>query len=102
MLFFVPLTPVGFSVWPVSASRACLQSWSALKLTIDAKERAAGTQMAPITLGDDCWIGGHSVIMPSVTIGARAVLGAGSVVTHDVPADTVAVGNPCRVIRTIV
>ena len=70
---------------------------------IDAKERSAGIQMiAPITLGDDCWIGGHTVIMPGVTIGARAVIGAGSVVTHDVPADTVAVGNPCRVIRAIV
>lgn len=69
---------------------------------IDAKERAAGVQMiAPITLGDDCWIGGHTVVMPGITIGARAVIGAGSVVTHDVPADTVAVGNPCRVIKPI-
>ena len=69
---------------------------------IDAKERAAGMQLiAPIYLGDDCWIGGHTVIMPGVTIGARTVIGAGSVVTHDVPADVVAVGIPCRVIRAI-
>ena len=69
---------------------------------IDAKERAAGMQLiAPIHLGDDCWIGGQTVIMPGVTIGARTVIGAGSVVTHDIPADVVAVGNPCRVIRAI-
>lgn len=68
----------------------------------DAKERAVGMQLiAPINLGDDCWIGGQTVIMPGVTIGARTVIGAGSVVTHDVPADVVAVGNPCRVIRAI-
>ena len=69
---------------------------------IDAQQRAAGVQLiAPITLEDDCWIGGQTVVMPGVTIGARAVIGAGSVVTHDIPADVVAMGNPCRVIRAI-
>ena len=69
---------------------------------LDARQRAAGVQMiAPITLGDDCWIGGNTVVMPGVTIGARAVIGAGSVVTHDIAADVVAMGSPCRVIRAI-
>ncbi|MCU6433576.1 sugar O-acetyltransferase [Undibacterium sp. Jales W-56] len=69
---------------------------------IDAKERAAGMQMiAPIRLEDDCWIGGHSVVMPGISIGARSVIGAGSVVTQDIPPDVVAAGNPCRVIRSI-
>lgn len=65
---------------------------------LDATERASGMQLvAPIVLEDDCWIGGNSVIMPGVTIGKGAVIGAGSVVTHSIPADAVAFGNPCKV-----
>lgn len=67
---------------------------------LDAKQRASGLQLiAPIVLEDDCWIGGNTVIMPGITIGARTVIGAGSVVTCSIPADTVAAGNPCRVIK---
>jgi maltose O-acetyltransferase len=55
----------------------------------------------PIDIGDDVWVGGGAMILPGVTIGARAVIGAGSVVTRDVPADVFAAGNPCRVIRRI-
>ena len=47
------------------------------------------------------WIGAHSVVFPGVTIGDNAVIGAGSIVTRDIPANTVAVGNPCRVMREI-
>ena len=54
-----------------------------------------------VTIGDNVWIGGNVVICPGVTIGDNAVIGAGSVVTKDVPAWTVAAGNPCRVIRKI-
>ncbi|MDD3279869.1 MAG: sugar O-acetyltransferase [Lachnospiraceae bacterium] len=54
-----------------------------------------------VTIGDNCWIGGSSVICPGVTIGANTVIGAGSVVTKDIPAWSVAAGNPCRVLRTI-
>ncbi len=54
-----------------------------------------------ITIGDNVWIGGNTVICPGVTIGDSVVIGAGSVVTHDIPAWTVAAGNPCRVIRQI-
>ncbi|MFP4177440.1 MAG: sugar O-acetyltransferase [Acholeplasmataceae bacterium] len=55
----------------------------------------------PITIGDDVWIGGNTVINPGVTIGSRTVIGSGSVVTKDIPSDVVAAGNPCRVIRPI-
>ena len=54
-----------------------------------------------ITIGDNVWIGGNTVICPGVTIGDNVVIGAGSVVTRDIPAWTVAAGNPCRVIRQI-
>ncbi|HWB00350.1 MAG TPA: sugar O-acetyltransferase [Pirellulales bacterium] len=55
----------------------------------------------PITIGSDVWVGGGAIVCPGVTIGARAVIGAGSVVTRDVPADVFAAGNPCRVIREL-
>ena len=55
----------------------------------------------PITIGHDVWIGGSTVICPGVTIGSNTVIGAGSVVTKDIPDNVVAAGNPCRVIRTI-
>ena len=55
----------------------------------------------PVTIGDNCWIGGGAVICPGVTIGENTVIGAGAVVTGDIPANVVAAGNPCRVIRPI-
>lgn len=55
----------------------------------------------PITIGNNVWIGGSSVVCPGVTIGDNTVIGAGSVVTKDIPANVVAAGNPCRVIRPI-
>lgn len=55
----------------------------------------------PITIGDNVWIGGNVVVLPGVTIGSNSVIGAGSVVSRDVPEWVVAAGNPCRVIRTI-
>ena len=54
-----------------------------------------------ITIGDNVWIGGNTCIVPGVTIGDNVVIGAGSVVTKDIPANMIAVGNPCRVIREI-
>ncbi|SON52923.1 sugar O-acetyltransferase [Vibrio tapetis] len=56
----------------------------------------------PIVIGDNVWIGAKAVILDGVTIGDRSVIGAGSVVTKDIPSDVVAVGNPCRVIKQIV
>lgn len=69
----------------------------------DPMERNAGLEYAkPITVGNNVWIGGNVVVLPGVSIGDNAVIGAGSVVVQDVPAGVLAVGNPCRVIRTIV
>lgn len=55
----------------------------------------------PVTIGSDVWVGGGAIILPGVRIGSRAVIGAGSVVTRDVPDGMFAAGNPCRVIREI-
>lgn len=55
----------------------------------------------PVHIGKNCWIGAGAVIVPGVTIGDNTVIGAGSVVTKDIPANVVAVGNPCRVMREI-
>lgn len=69
---------------------------------LDPAERATGKEfIAPIHIGDDCWLGGNVVVLAGVTIGASSVIGAGSVVTHSIPAGVVAVGNPCRVLRSI-
>ena len=57
------------------------------------------SQTAPVTIGRNVWIGGGSIILPGVTIGDGSTIGAGSVVTRDIPANCVAVGNPCKVIR---
>ncbi|EUJ35002.1 O-acetyltransferase [Brochothrix thermosphacta DSM 20171 = FSL F6-1036] len=54
-----------------------------------------------ITIGDNVWIGGNTVVNPGVTIGENTVIGSGSVVTKDIPANVIAVGNPCRVFRAI-
>jgi maltose O-acetyltransferase len=55
----------------------------------------------PIEIGADVWVGGGAIICPGVTIGSKSVIGAGSVVTRDIPAGVFAAGNPCRVIREI-
>jgi putative colanic acid biosynthesis acetyltransferase WcaF len=55
---------------------------------------------AKITIGPDVFIGARAFVMPGITIGARSIIGACSVVTHDVPENSIAVGNPCRVMRT--
>lgn len=69
---------------------------------LDAQARRRPLENAkPVTIGADCWIGGSVVICPGVSIGDRCVLGAGSVVTKDVPDDTLVAGNPATSIRTL-
>ena len=69
---------------------------------INYQERATGLEYAkPIVIGEDVWVGGSVVICPGVTIGNRSVIGAGSVVTKDIPDDVFAAGNPCMVIRSL-
>jgi maltose O-acetyltransferase len=68
---------------------------------LDAQLRRREEFGKPIEIGPDVWVGGGAIILPGVRIGARAVIGAGSVVTRDVPEATFAAGNPCRAIRSI-
>lgn len=69
---------------------------------LDAEQRNKGLEYAyPITIGNNVWIGGHVCVLPGVTIGDNAVIGAGSIVTKDIPANSLAVGNPCKIIRSI-
>lgn len=69
---------------------------------MDYKERASGLEFAKlIDIGEDVWVGGGVIICPGVKIGNRCVIGAGSVVTKDMPDDTFCAGNPCRVIRSL-
>jgi maltose O-acetyltransferase len=69
---------------------------------IDPVARRAGWESgAPIALGDNVWLGGGAIVCPGVTIGADTVVGAGAVVTRDLPAGVVAVGTPARVLRSI-
>jgi maltose O-acetyltransferase len=69
---------------------------------LDAAERRSGLEFGKgISIGADVWIGGAAVICPGVSIGSRSVIGAGSVVTRDIPEDVFAAGNPCRVIRAL-
>ncbi len=69
---------------------------------IDAKERMTFKEWAePVTIGSDVWLGGNVVILPGITIGDNVVIGAGSVVTKDIPSNCVAVGNPCKPIKSL-
>ena len=69
---------------------------------VDPTVRLTGRELAaPIRIGHNVWIGGGVIICPGVTIGDNTTIGAGSVVTKDIPANVVAVGNPCRVLRSV-
>ena len=64
-------------------------------------EDASSAATSPVCIGDDCFIGARAIILKGVTVGARSIVGAGSVVVKDVPADTIVAGNPARVIRSL-
>lgn len=69
---------------------------------LDVKQRNEGLEYAhPIKVGDNVWLGGNVVVLPGVSIGNNSVIGAGSVVTKNIPDNVVAVGNPCRVVKNI-
>ena len=68
---------------------------------LNAERRRREEYGKPVEIGADVWVGGGAVILPGVRIGSRAVIGAGSVVTRDIPDDMFAAGNPCRVVREI-
>ncbi len=69
---------------------------------IDPELRGRGLQYnLPVRIGRNCWLGAGVIVMPGVTIGDNTVIGAGSIVTKDIPANVVAVGNPCRILRPV-
>jgi maltose O-acetyltransferase len=68
---------------------------------LDALQRRREEYGKPVVIGADVWVGGGAIILPGVRIGSRTVIGAGSVVTRDIPDDVFAAGNPCRVIRKL-
>lgn len=69
---------------------------------LDAKTRRSGLEYAlPVSIGDGVWLGGRVTVCPGVSIGSNTVVGTGSVVTRDLPANVLAVGNPCRVIQQL-
>ena len=69
---------------------------------IDWQERRKRIErLLPVTIGEDCWIGGHVTVLPGVKIGARSIVAAGSVVVHDVPDGVMVAGNPARVVKKL-
>ena len=81
---------------PIELSERLTPGWSP-----GSREYFCRTFAKPVTIEEGCWIGGGVIILPGVTIGRGTVIGAGSVVTKDIPANSLAVGNPCRVIRKL-
>lgn len=81
---------------PVELAERLTEDW-----TPENSQYFCRTYALPIKIGNGCWLGGGVIVLPGVTIGDGAVIGAGSVVTRDIPPDSVAAGNPCRVIRRI-
>jgi len=91
-----PLVQIYCAFHPVRASDRIQTSLKSNEDMIFCK-----TQSAPVTIGDNVWIGGGCIILPGVTIGNNVTIGAGSVVTRDIPGDVLAFGNPCRVVKEI-
>lgn len=81
---------------PVDARQRFVEDWDEQSGDLFFRTRAL-----PITIGSYVWIGGGAIVLPGVSIGDNCVIGAGSVVTKSIPANSVAVGNPCKVVRTL-
>lgn len=81
---------------PVELSERLTPDWS-----METEQYFCRTYALPIKIGNGCWLGGGVIVLPGVTIGDGSAIGAGSVVTKDIPANSLATGNPCRVIRKI-
>jgi len=103
---FVNFGLVALDVAPIAIGDDCqvgpnVQLLTAYHPTEPGPRRAKLEAAAPITIGDNVWLGGGAIVLPGVTVGDNAVIGAGAVVTKDIPADVVAVGNPARVVRSL-
>ena len=91
---------VGKNVWlnsPLSATIGPNVTLCTIGHPIHPAHRMDGMYSFPITIGDNVWIGGNVMVLPGVTIGENSVIGAGSVVTRDIPANVVAFGAPCMI-----
>ncbi len=103
---FVNFNLVALDVAPIAIGDDCqlgpnVQLLTAYHPTEPELRRAKLEAAAPITIGDNVWLGGGVIVLPGVTIGDDSIVGAGAVVTKDVPAGVVAVGNPARVVRSL-
>jgi maltose O-acetyltransferase len=103
---FVNFGLIALDVAPIAIGDDCqlgpnVQLLTAYHPTDPEPRRAKLEAAAPITIGDNVWLGGGVIVLPGVTIGDDSVVGAGSVVTKDVPAGVLAVGNPARVVREV-
>jgi maltose O-acetyltransferase len=103
---FVNFGLVALDVAPIAIGDDCqlgpnVQLLTAYHPTEPEPRRAKLEAAAPITVGDNVWLGGGAIVLPGVTIGDNSVVGAGAVVTKDVPAGVVAVGNPAHVVRSL-
>lgn len=91
--------------WKITIGENCLFGPNVTLCTtghpIAPEHRGDGMYSFPITIGNNVWLGANTIVMPGVTIGENSVIGAGSVVTKDIPANVVAFGSPCRVYREI-
>ncbi len=91
--------------WKIEIGRDCLFGPNVTICTtghpVSPKHRMEGMYSFPVKIGNMCWIGANTIILPGVTIGDNSVIGAGSVVTKDIPANVVAFGSPCHVYRQI-
>jgi maltose O-acetyltransferase len=103
---FVNFGLVALDVAPIAIGDDCqlgpnVQLLTAYHPTEPEPRRRKLEAAAPITVGDNVWLGGGAIVLPGVTIGADSVIGAGAVVTKDVPPGVIAVGNPARVVRSL-
>jgi maltose O-acetyltransferase len=97
----VVLDPANVTIGDYALFGPAVQIYTAVH-PMSAIERRRGREFAkPVEIGPDVWVGGAAVICPGVKIGARSIIGAGSIVTRDIPSGVFAAGNPCRVIREL-
>lgn len=87
-----PYVQVYTAIHPLSASERIIEKGS---------ESSYLTSTKPVIIGDNAWVGGNSIIFPGVKIGSNVTIGAGSVVTKNIPDNVLAFGNPCEVIKEI-
>lgn len=95
-VLIAPNVQIYTATHPIELKERLTTNWS-----IKSGEYFCRTYALPVTIGDGCWIGGGVIILPGVSVGKGCVIGASSVVTKDITENSVAVGNPCRVIRKI-